>query len=121
MKTKKVFYICAGIKNNKLCFLESQSNSKIDAIYDFKSVFGFEPEQISRSFITRKENRKLNISKIKYSTNSYKAIYNGWNVSAIELAEPKHYVQVFFENKVNGESAEKPQDDITHIKNIKKI
>src|SRR5690606_32100313 len=114
-KSKKTYFVCAAILNNKLEFLTSESLTRLDAIYDFKKQFGVEPDDISGPFFAKREHSNRKLRGIKFSTISYSAIYDGYNIIVNELVEPRNYVWATFNSTIDGNMENIPEPKILPI------
>lgn len=120
-EVKKTIYICAGIKNNELCFLETEALSKQDAISNYILKYNEEPKEVSGPFLFRRENSKRKLTNIKFSNKSFSGIYNGWRVIANELTFPNSYVFLLYDSRVDGLKLKKPENEMVHISKVNRI
>lgn len=117
-ETKKTYYVCAGVYENKLKFLKTEACNKIDAINNFIIKYNFSPEEVSGPFIFRRENSKRKLTNVKFSTKTYKSLYNDWNVIITELVSPDNYVYIMYDSHISDNNLNKPESEIMHIKNV---
>ena len=118
---KETYYICVGLnKDGKLCTLESEALTKVDAIFNFINKYDFSPDDVFGPFSARREGSRRKMTNVKFSTNSYDGIYNNWNVSVTELTSPKNYVFVLFNSTVDGSKQKVPNGEVVHFRHIQK-
>lgn len=115
---KKIYYVCISVINGQLCSIKTEALNKIDAIFNFINIYDESPQEVFGPFSERRESSKRKLKNIKFSTNSYPATYNGWNVTVNELSHPNNYAFIMYDSPIN-KGTEKPREEVVHIRHIK--
>jgi len=110
-KPRPIFFVCTGINStiNELKTKAIQASSIDDAVILFDNEFGFKPKDVLGPFYKKQTKVLENTMSIKMSTKWENAEYNGWNVKANFLHEPKNKAFLLFNSRVDGENLQKPQ------------
>ena len=105
---KPTFYICDAIKSGALISKKIKATTIDDAMNIFETTYGVRAQVFHGPFVERQD-RTLGTKEIVFSSQSLQAIYNDWKVKAILLKNPPNCAYLFFQERVDGEKANKPK------------
>lgn len=107
-RPKPIFYICDAIRDGQLLSQRIEAKSLDEAIGIFAREYGIRPQIFHGPFSARRD-RNLGTKEIVFTTTSLSAIYNDWKVKAILLSSPSNCAYLFFQSRVDGKIAPRPQ------------
>lgn len=112
-RVRQLFFICAGVSStNDLHTVSIEAFSVEEAINKFNVEFGFKPKDVLGPFYQKRTKILANTIAVKMSPDWENAEYNGWNVRANILREPKNYAFLLFNNRKDGKNLQKPSGTI---------
>lgn len=119
---RPIEYVCSGLVNSKSVSKSIVSNTSEDAIKQFQTEFGQEPDNVHGPYHRKREGVLDNTRQIEFSGERIKAIYKDWHVIASILNYPKNSAYLLFDKRVDGKKSPKPAGTfIIKLEEIKEI
>jgi len=116
---KPTYYVCNGLIGDNLISKQIEAATSEDANKIYEKIFGIKPQTLFGPFFKKRVNAIDNIKAIKFSNRSFRALYNGWEVVAIELKDPKNSAYLLFDKRIDSKKMSKPTG--TFIVNIDEL
>jgi hypothetical protein len=118
---RQYYFTCAGIVDNNLIAETYFTPTRDDAFSLFREKYNLAPSFLDGPFYRKieKNKKQINYSNIKLSNRSIKATYDGNQVKAIILTEPKDYAFLIYLNNKNNPSNKSAT--VVHLSELKEI
>lgn len=121
-KERPVFFVCAGIVDQKLLAITIQGATQQEAMDKFVQDYGIQPTEVLGPFYKKRFQIAKTEHKLKFTNQVKKAVVNGWIVNAFILAEPIDHAFLVFIKRQDGKKMPSPTGTIvvplTQLKDI---
>jgi hypothetical protein len=108
-KFRKNIFVCSSITDDfKLISKIIEANTKEEANSLFLEQFSIQPKEIFGHFYKGKKSVESH-SKIKFSNQTKKAIYNDYYVDAFLLSEPENHAYLIFLSRIDNKKTSLPK------------
>jgi hypothetical protein len=112
-KMRPTYFVCASVSNGQLLTKTVCASTPNQASEFFQKENFQPPQQVLGPFYKKRSPIKDAILILKFSSETKRAHYNDWLVSAILLTEPVDQAYLIFIKRLDGKKISPPQGTIT--------
>lgn len=108
---RPVVYVCVGIDQDKIDIVSRQvtAASQSEAARLFLEQTNIKAKTIYGPYRPKRAQVLDNTRILKFSDQSYKTTYNGWEVNAFYLKEPENHAYLVFIRKIDEQAPAAPK------------
>jgi hypothetical protein len=112
--TRPIFFVCAtATEQGDLIIKTVPALSQKEAMDLFKKEFSILPQEVIGPFYKKRMQILETTRTLKFSSQTKKALYNGWIVNAFILKEPVDQAYLVFVKREDGKKIPSPKGTIT--------
>jgi hypothetical protein len=110
---RQLVFVCASIVDNELITKIIPATSQSEAAELYSKEYGHSPKDILGPFI-KKKTQVIEVTRVlKFTSQTKKAIYGDWIVTAFILTDPPDQAYLVFNKRVDDKKAPSPKGTIT--------
>ena len=112
---RPVVFVCISIdpdRPGEFISKQIQATSKAEAASLFLEMTKIKAKTIHGPYRPKRAQVLENTRLLKFAEGSCKAVYDGWNVTAMFLNEPENHAYLFFNERVDGQKMSPPKGTI---------
>jgi hypothetical protein len=111
---RPIFFVCAAAtQQGDLIVKMIPANSQQEAMDLFVKEFSVSPQEVLGPFYKKRMQILETTRTLKFSSQTKKALYNGWIVNAFMLKEPVDQAYLVFVKREDGKKIPSPKGTIT--------
>ena len=112
--TRPIFFVCATVTEQRDLIVKMvPANSQQEAMDLFGKEFSVSPQEVLGPFYKKRMQILETTRTLKFSSQTKKALYNGWIVNAFMLKEPIDQAYLVFVKREDGKKLPSPKGTIT--------
>jgi hypothetical protein len=113
-RKRSIYFVLSAAIDGVLASKTIEADLLSDAIELFEKEFSVKPQQTFGPFYKKRTRVPMKATKISLSKNSVKeAEYNGWQVNAFLLDDPKDHAYLVFIRRLDNSNTQKPSGHFT--------
>lgn len=112
---RQLVFVCASIFNNELFTKIIPADSQKEAIDFFAKQYGHSPKDVLGPFLKKKTQIIETTRVLKFTSQTRKAIYNDWIVTAFTLIDPPDQAYLVFNRRVDDKKMPLPKGTVTAL------